>query len=179
MIHHAILVHVKDTLQTGLIDSITDDTQAGAVKIGPLNGDPMDPDSARISLEVYPNDPDQEIKGSGIATSDQSWKDEVLETEIGGGITWARRFTVKCRCLFENSHEDLDNALRIAYTVRSRMEKLLLEMTFSNLNSAGEYVCRGVFGDELTGEITHSGGPPDAYDFFIKVRFEVWTSRTL
>lgn len=148
------------------------------VKLGPLQGDP-DPDEARISVELYENDPDQEIKGSGISQSGEPWKDQIEEIELGGGITWKRRFTVKVRVLLEGTREDLENARRIASTVRSRVEKSILTMKFAGVESDGETVVMGPFSDDLNSEMLQAGGPPDAYDFFIKVRFEVLTTQLI
>jgi hypothetical protein len=155
-----------------------DDAMPGAIKQGPLQGDP-DPDVARISVEIYENDPDQEIKGSGISASDKLWKDEIEEVEIGGGITWRRRFTVKVRVLLESTREDLENARRIASTVRSRVEKSIMGMRFTGVESDGEMVTMGAFADSLLSEMLQAGGPPDAYDFFIKVKFEVLTTQLI
>ncbi len=35
----------------------------------------------------------------------------------------------------------------------------------------------GPFSDTILSEMVQAGGPPDAYDFFIKVRFEVLTTQ--
>ncbi len=185
MIHKAIMDYVRERLDRDLIDSIPlsgdgnpDDALPGAIKLGPLQGDP-DPDVARISIEVYENDPDQEIKGSGISTTDDSWKDKIEEIEIGGGITWRRRFTVKVRVLLESTREDLENARRVASTIRSRVEKSVMGMRFARVESDGETVTMGPFSDQLFSEMLQAGGPPDAYDFFIKVRFEVLTTQLI
>jgi hypothetical protein len=197
MIHKAVMDYVKTRLERDLIDRIAeqsktssdgnigsagtddnDDTIPGAIKLGPLQGDP-DPDVARISVEIYENDPDQEIKGSGISSGDKLWKDEIEEIEIGGCITWKRRFTVKVRVLLEATREDLENARRVASTVRSRVEKSFMSMRFANVSSDGETVVMGPFSDDLISEMLQAGGPPDAYDFFIKVKFEVLTTQLI
>jgi hypothetical protein len=180
MIHKAIMDYVQTRLERDLVSSAgnsdpADDAIPGAIKAGPLQGDP-DPDEARISVELYENDPDQEIKGSGISQNNSPfWRDEIEEIEIGGGITWRRRFTVKVRVLLEGSREDLENARRIASTVRSRVEKSIMRMRFAGVESDGEMVTLGPFSDDLQAEMLQAGGPPDAYDFFIKVRFQVLT----
>lgn len=183
MIHKAIMDYVKARLERDLITAVSSDgnpanegTIPGAIKLGPLQGDP-DPDIARISAEVYENDPDQEIKGSGISQTDRPWKDTIELVEVGGGITWRRRFTVKVRVLLESSREDLENARRIASTVRSRVERSLMRMSFNGVESEGEYVSLGPFSDELVSEMLQAGGPPDAYDFFVKIKFEVLTTQ--
>jgi hypothetical protein len=172
--------YVKDRLERDLVSSAGsgDDAIPGAIKLGPLQGDP-DPDVARISVELYENDPDQEIKGSGISAGDRIWKDEIEEIEIGGCITWRRRFTVKVRVLLESTREDLENARRVASTVRSRVEKSILGMRFANVASQGEFVTMGPLSDSLISEMLQAGGPPDAYDFFIKVKFEVLTTQLI
>lgn len=188
MIHKSIMDYVKTRLERDLVaaympDSAgninpTDDAIPGAIKTGPLQGDP-DPDVARISVELYENDPDQEIKGSGISSSTEPWQDKIEEIEIGGGITWRRRFTVKVRVLLEGTREDLENARRIASTVRSRVEKSIMQMRFADVGSDGEMVTMGPFSDDLLSEMVQAGGPPDAYDFFIKVKFEVLTTQLI
>ena len=186
MIHKAVMDYVKTRLERDLIERVLssdgnpadDDTAAGVVKLGPLQGDP-DPDVARISVEVYENDPDQEIKGSGISAGDRLWKDEIEEVEIGGGITWKRRFTVKVRVLLESTREDLENARRVASTVRSRVEKSVMSMRFAGVESEGETVVMGPFSEDLISEMLQAGGPPDAYDFFIKLKFEVLTTQII
>lgn len=183
MIHKAVMDYVKTRLERDLVSSAgninpNDDAIPGAIKTGPLQGDP-DPDVARISVELYENDPDQEIKGSGISSSTEPWQDKIEEIEIGGGITWRRRFTVKVRVLLEGTREDLDNARRIASTVRSRVEKSIMQMRFADVGSDGEMVTMGPFSDDLLSEMVQAGGPPDAYDFFIKVKFEVLTTQLI
>jgi hypothetical protein len=179
-IHEAILDAVQAALQKALIDDIpADDTaKAGVIKIGPLQGDP-DPDTARISVELYDNDPDQTIRGSGTGAAPESWDDTIYEIECGGGVTWKRRFTVKARCLLEQTQEDLEGSRAVASTVRSRIERALLALSLSGVSSGSEYVSRGVFSWSLRSEMVQSGGPPNAYDYLIKVRFEVLTSETV
>jgi hypothetical protein len=176
MIHDAILERVRAELADALIMSLPSDdsTRAGVVKIGPLQGDP-DPDVARISVELYANDPDQELGISAGSSKAETWDDRVEECEVGGGVLWSRRFTVKARCLFETTQEDSDTARKIAMSVRSRIEKSLLGIRFGGLSSENETVIRGVFSENLRSSTTQSGGPPDAYDYFIKVRYEVLT----
>lgn len=178
-IHDAVMNYVKDALEVGLITSITDDTKAGVVKLGPLQGEP-DPDIARISIELYENDPDRFIDGA-LSAMREEWSDMPEMVEIGNGhglVTWRRRFTVKIRCLFDISKESLDEARKTASIVRNRSEKILTELSFTGVVSDdGEYVSRGVPSAFLRGEMFQSGGPPDSYDFFIKFRFEVLTTK--
>lgn len=178
-IHDLILNFVRDELEEALINDIPvgDPARAGVVKVGPLQGEP-DPDEARISVEVYVNDPEQEISGSAIGRVTEVWDDQVDEVEIGGSITWKRRFTVKARCLFDRTGEGLSDAQSIASTVRTRIEKRLLTIRFNGLASDDEYVCRGAFSDSLRGSMVQLGGPPDAYDYMLKVRFDVLTTES-
>lgn len=108
---------------------------------------------------------------------DGKWTDVVDVLEVGGVVTMKRRFVVKGRCLLESTREGLADARRIASTVRTRIEHALQTISFGDINEDGEYVSRGIFSDAILGEMRQSGGPPDSYDFFIKVRFEVLTTK--
>ncbi len=175
-IHDLILVYVRDALQKALIDDIAldDKSRAGVVTIGELQGDPT-PDDARISVTLHENDPEAAMSGvvSGLKAE---WFDEVDEIECGGASTWVRRFTVKARCLLVNTAESLDDARSIASTVRERMEDTLSKLSFTGIANASEYVSRGVLSEEMAGEMLQAGGP-EAYDYQIKVRFSVLTTR--
>ena len=175
MIHSLIMTAIKDELQDKLITDVleTDAARAGIVLEGPLQGDP-DPDQARISVTVYEGDPDNFFKGNPTSLDGQ-WNDEIVETEIGGSATWSRRFTVKARCLFAASGESKDDAREIASTIKGRIERALLDMSFTGVSDDREYVSRPVAYDTMRSEMVQSGGPPDAYDFFVKVRFDVQT----
>jgi hypothetical protein len=173
-IHEAIMTRVQEKLEIAMIDYINDETQAGIVLEGPLQGDP-DPDEARISISVFENDPDEFVNGAPTGT-DRTWMDEVEEVEIGGAVTWRRRFTVKARCLFEKTREELAVAREIVSTVRSRIEYTLLGISFSGISENGEYVSRPVISEEMSGEVLQAGGPPDSYDFIMKLRFSVLTT---
>ena len=74
------------------------------------------------------------------------------------------------------TRENLQDARAVASTVRHRIEEALLDDPYSNLVSDGEYVARGPSSDDFHAEMIQSGGPPDSYDFQIKLRFDVWTS---
>jgi hypothetical protein len=176
VIHEVIIQHTVNLLTQRLITDIAEDdpARAGVVKKGELQGDP-DPDAARISVTIHENDPDS-IIGGGISSISDSWEDEIVETEVGGGATWSRRFTVKARCLFDRTGEALQPAREIAATLRHRIEKTLLGDPYSALVSDGEYVSRGPVSEDFHAEMVQSGGPPDSYDYHIKVRFDVWTS---
>lgn len=173
-IHDAIMNRVRDNLQTALIDNIAagDPAIAGVVQLGPLQDDP---DAARISITLHENDPDQFYGTSNFISGD--WNDEVDEIECGAAITMRRRFTVKARCLLVNTQEDLAAARSIASAVRERIEQTLLTTSFTGVTSNGEYVSRGIFSDSIKGEQIQAGGPPDAFDFHIKIRFEVLTTK--
>ncbi len=179
-IHDTILDKLQSELQVALIDSLAvdDPTRAGVVMQGPLQGNP-DPDVARISVTLFENDPDK-LVGGGLGTEmGEGWDDLIVESEVGGFLTWARRFTIKARCLLANTQEDLTAARHIASTLRSRIEKTLMTMRFSGVRADdGEYVSFGVDPENIHGNTVQSGGPPDSYDFHIKIRFEVFTTTT-
>lgn len=165
-----IVEHVQSQLESELITNIpdNDDSQAGIVKIGPLQGDP-DPDVARISVEVHHNDPEN---------IDGPWRDVIEIVEIGGTVTWARRFTVKIRCLLERTREDEATARGIAALVRDRAELTLLKELFTGIQTDDEYVSRGPMATSLKSDMLQGGGPPNEYDFHIKMYFDVYTTRT-
>lgn len=176
-IQDAVLDHIQDAFQLALIDEIdpADPARAGVVQRGRLQDD-IDPDEARISVTLHEGDLDA-IRGVGTATGlSSSWNDEIIEMEIGAGSpvpTWARRFSVRARCLLEQTAETLDEAQAVASTVRKRIEDTLMHTRYTDVTEDGEYVCRPAY--TLQGETIQSGGP-DAYDFLIKVRFELWTT---
>jgi len=171
-IHKAIMDRIETVLQAALIDDIdeSDIAIAGVVKQGPLQGEP-EPDEARISVTIHENDPDN-------FDQNEEWSDKIDFLECGGAITWVRRFTVKIRCLLEMSREDLATARQIASTIKERAEMALLGELFTGVSSGNEYVSRGPFADSFQGQVRQSGGPPDAYDFRIKIRFDLLTTRT-
>jgi hypothetical protein len=177
-IQDAILAKLFAELTQKLITDIDDTTKAGVIKIGELQGEP-DPDVARISVMLFVNDPDQEIKNSGIGNSPEAWDDTIYETEIGGGIIWKRRFTVKCRCLFTNTKEDAATSRSIATTLKQRIEQTILGTNFGGISVNGARVSMGAFGDALRSEMVFSGGPPDSFDYHIKTRFQVLTSEVI
>ncbi len=165
-----ILEHVQSVLDAALITNIAenDTARAGVVKIGPLQGEP-DPDVARISVEVHHNDPEN---------IDGPWRDVIQIVEIGGVVTWSRRFTVKIRCLLETTREDLDASREIAAVIRDRAELAILKELFVGIQTDNEYVSRGPMATSLKSDMLQGGGPPDAYDFHIKIYFDVYTTRT-
>lgn len=176
-IHYQIINKLKSHLQAVMIDNIplNDDTRAGIIYIGPLQGDP-DPDEARISITIHENDPDQFISGAPTSQERRWWDDDVNMIEIGGCLTHTRRFIIKARCLLENTREDLDNARRISSTVRTRLEHELPMIDFTGISADGEYVSRGILSRDLYSEMIQAGGPPDSYDFLIKIQLAVLTT---
>jgi hypothetical protein len=127
MIHDAIMTVVQDRLEQALIAGAHEfeGYQVGVVKLGNLDGEP-DPDVARISITLHENDPDRAL--GGLTEAKAHWMDEVEEVEIGGVITWKRRFTVKARVLLDFTREDLVEARQIASRVRSKLENALLDI---------------------------------------------------
>jgi hypothetical protein len=174
-IHDAVLEHVRDALEVALITNIAEEdlARAGVVLIGPIQDEPA-PDTARISVTLHENDPDRLIKAVTGMTDD--WSDEIDEIEIGGAVTHLRRFTLKARCLLVNTAEELDVARSIASTVRERCEITLTTLSFSGVTSGTEYISRGILAEDMTGEMLQAGGP-GAYDYHIKIRFSVLTTR--
>jgi len=176
-IHDALLEYTRDALIASLQTDIdtSDPARAGVVQIGPLQGDPS-PDESRVSATLHENDPDRLIKGAVTGMTDD-WSDEIEEIEIGGAVTHIRRFVLKVRCLLVDTSETLDEARSIASTVRERCEQTLLNLQYTGIVSGNEYVSRGILSDEFSGEMLQAGGP-DAYDYYIKVRFSVLTTQT-
>jgi len=187
LINSLILDKLVEELQDKLIDDFAaanspDPAIAGVVFKGPLQGDP-EPDTARVSITVHENDPDSFFSGEPTALSG-SWSDEIAEVECGsgsGGAIWNRRFTVKGRCLLVNTKEGLDDTREIASTVKSRIERALLTIDWSDVfeedekHNLVEYVSRPVVARTMQSEALQGGGPPDSFDYFIKVRFDVQT----
>jgi hypothetical protein len=193
-IHNAILVYLRDGLQKGLIDDISDitdptdktktipdPTRAGYVMIGPPQADETAPDVARIGVSLYTNDPDV-ISGGAPTGLGKNWEDTVEYVEIGGPnirtVTYRRCFTLKIRAMFVSTQEDADVSRDYADTVRSRAEELLTSFDFQGVTGGVEYVSQVIFAEELSSEMLQAGGPPDAYDYLIKIRFSVLTTRT-
>jgi hypothetical protein len=153
----------------------TDPCIPGCVIEGFLQGDPMDPDVARISITIHENDPDNY---DGNAWNDEPNDDGYDGLEIGGAKTVRRRFTLKARCLLENSREGRIAARQIASKVRLKIERCLLKTSFAGINIDNEYVSLGVQSHEITGKMLQSGGPPDSYDYHIEIKFQVLTTWT-
>lgn len=177
MIHSLILDQVQAELTASLITNIPegDPTKAGVVAQGDLQGNP-DPDEARISVTLHENDPDAFITSGAMSSLKGDWSDEIEEIECGGSEIWNRRFTVKARCLLVRTGEDKDTARQIAAVIRHRIEKTIAGVSFAGVMNDGEYVSRGAISSDIKSEMIQSGGPPDSYDYFIKVRFSVQTT---
>lgn len=177
MIVAAILEHLKNEMHSALIDNVASDdpARAGFVKIGPYQGDPT-PEEGRITVSIHENDPDGIVKG-GVSALASDWSDDMDMVEIGGAATMARNFTIKARCLFTSTREGEDDARRIAFTVRGRIETALKKMSFASVRTEDEYVARGALSQDLSVEMVQSGGPPDAFDYIIKVHFSVLTTQ--
>lgn len=172
-----IMFFLEDTLQEALIDEIPveDTARAGIITLGQLQDDP---EAYRISVEIYENDPDSVFKGN-VSGTKQEWADEVVEVEIGGNAaTWARRFCVKARCLLTSTAESLPEARTVASTVKARIERALLRAEWSGIEDDSEYVSMPVIRESMKSEMLQSGGP-EAYDFMIKVRFDIRTTFNL
>jgi hypothetical protein len=175
LIHDVIKNRIQSILQTALIDNIdpTDKAIPGLIIQGPLQGQ-MDPDTARIYVNIFENDPDGVI-GDGLNASTKVYNDTIEEVELGGAITWRRYFTIRARCLLVDSAESLSEASQIASRLRSRMEKALIRGSYGDLSSEGEYVSRGPLNSEIDGETFQSGGP-ESYDFHITIHIQLLTT---
>lgn len=184
-IHKEILTYVEGALEDALLSDISwvdpnnqpqaGDTRAGLVQVGPLQDDPA-VDEARIVVTLHENDP-HEFHAEALTGITTGWNDEVYDVEVGNITTWRRRFTIRGRVLLENTGETVDQARQIVSTLRHRIERCLLGLTFTGVSVDGEYVSMPVLPKSMAGEIYQSGGP-GAYDFHVKVRFEVLTTIT-
>lgn len=170
MIGYALQAYTRDLLAAAL-DS-DDAAKAGVVICGPLQGDPLDPDEARISVMVQRNDPDAISNPKQSALADP-WEDELVETEVGGAQTWSRKFTVAATIILVDSAETLAEAQEIASALQGRIEKALRTAGW-DVATQDEYVARGALCS--ASDVVQSGGPPDAYIFYLKVRFDVLTT---
>lgn len=176
-IHDAILGYVQAELTATMITAIAEDdpTLAGVVQQGPLQGKPA-PDIARISVTIHENDPDRFFDNPATAMT-TDWSDEVAILETSQVITWRRRFTVKARCLLVRTKETKAEARTIASAIRSRVEDTLQDMDFTGITAdSGEYVSRKAIAPSMKGEMVQAGGPPNSFDYHIKVRFDVLTT---
>jgi hypothetical protein len=97
-------------------------------------------------------------------------------SQIGGGDTWWRRFTVECGLFGQKTKLTREEARRIANLTRGRIERAI----------AGAAGLRGV--TDSLGEVsllqkvvssraTEGGGPPSSFIWRIKVQFQVLTER--
>lgn len=169
-IHFAILRRIADALTSDLITGISDvETKAGVVVEGPLLDLP-DYEEARIAIELFENDPDH--------FDDWEWVDEPVQDmlEIGGGMTWSRRFTLQARILLVRTGEQREPARKIASLIKSRVEASLMGTDFSDINIDGEHVSGRIFNKDIRSKMLQNGGP-DSWDFELHIRFEVKTTK--
>lgn len=169
MITNSLLHVFKAQLQKVCIDDVplSDTSRAGVVKIGPLQGEP-EPDVARISITVHPNDPDRPTK----------MLDKVIEVNIPCSQIWNRYFTIKYRILLEPTHENLEQALTIASTVKARVEHAISSATYGSIRTSTESVQRGCQDVSSRHSLLQGGGPPDSFDFQGKFMFTIMTETT-
>lgn len=176
-IHDVVLDYLEDQLELALITEIDNDDVAvvGVVQQGPLQGKPA-PDAARINVTIHENDPDAFFDNPASAMKD-AWPDEIALLETSEVVTWKRRFTVKCRCLLVRTKETKEEAREIASTLRTRLENTLLGLDFTNVAADnGEFVSRKAVARTMRSEMIQAGGPPNSFDYHIKVRFDVLTT---
>jgi hypothetical protein len=169
-IGYAIMSKVAEQLRADLIDSVTDTAVVGVVIEGPLFDTPTDYEEARITIELYENDP--------FSFDSWDWVDEPIEDmlEIGYGITWRRRFTLMARILLVNTAEDRSSARMIASAIKSRIENSLIKIDFSGIEKNSERVSGRIFSENIRSKILQSGGP-ESWDYEFQVRFEVKTTK--
>lgn len=179
-IHEAILTYLETQLTNLLITvpkaaDASDTAIPSLVSQGPLQGSPA-PDKARISVTIHENDPDRFFDNPATQMTSE-WSDEVVILESNEVVTWKRKFTVKARCLLVKTKETKSEARAIASTLRSRIEDALLDIDFTGVTADnGEYVSRKALSKSIRGEMVQAGGPPNSFDYHIKVRFDVLTT---
>lgn len=173
-INKAIMDHLEDILTVALIDApraenASDPSIAGVVKQGPLQGEPA-PDTARISVTLHENDPNN--------IDDKSWNDRIVGVEAPRTVTIARRLWLRGRCLLVDTQETLDEARDICSTVKRRTEQALLREEWTGVAADdGEFVSRGAISSEMRTRMRQGGGPPDSYDFHFDIIFDIWTTK--
>lgn len=189
-IHDAILDYLETELTAALItdptsaaltaapeDPVleTDPAIAGIVSQGPLQGSPA-PDKARISVTIHENDPDA-MFGNPASSLTSDWSDNVHQLETSQIVTWRRGFSVKIRCLLVKTKETKAEARAIASTIRSRLEDTILDLDFTSVSGDNnESVSRKAIAKTFQSEMLQAGGPPNSFDYHIKVRFDVLTT---
>ena len=189
-IHDAILDYLEAQLTAALITAptaaallaaplvaalTTDPAIAGIVMQGPLQGNPA-PDKARISVTIHENDPDA-MFGNPASSLTSDWSDKIVVIESNQVITWRRAFTVKVRCLLVKTKETKAEARAIASTVRSRLEDTILGLGFTSIaGDNNETVSRKAMARTFKSEMLQAGGPPNSFDYHVKVRFDVLTT---
>ena len=174
-ITYTILKRTETHLQKVLMDDVAVDDPArpGWVGIGELQGEPLDPDEARISVTLHENDPDdfEERDPRGIEWYSHDETD--FMQEIGPTWTMIRRFTIKVRSLFDTSQESREDARRYNSMVIDKIVHEIMNVDLANIDFNGEYVSMPYY--RIEKEIGQFGGP-DAYDFYSKVRWSLKTT---
>lgn len=162
----AIMTHLQSHLEYELIDNIdlSDASRAGVVKVGPLQGDP-DVDVARISAELYYNDPADE----------DDLHDEIIEWEMPRTAIWARWFTVLWRCLLVDSGEGLMEAKTVATTFEQRLIHALGTVSWTGVEGQNYEQIIGCPLEYIRATKSQGGGPNE-YDWQGKIQFSVLTS---
>ena len=61
--------------------------------------------------------------------------------------------------------------------LRDRIEAILMKIGFGDINTPEEFVCRNITAEDIKSEMLQAGGPPDAFDYSLKTRFSVLTTR--
>ena len=72
---------------------------------------------------------------------------------------------------------EVSQGMVIADTVRDRIEGILTKIAFADVNTPQEFVARSITAEDIKSEMLQAGGPPDAYDYSLKIRFSVLTTR--
>jgi hypothetical protein len=167
-IAYAVMNRVAEQLAADMME-VDDDAEVGVVMQGPLFDDP-DYESARISIELFENDPDD--------FDTWEWADEPVSDllEIGQGMTWRRRFKIVTRVLLVSTMENRVAARKIASAVKARLEASLMKVDFGDLMVGGERVTGRVFNENIRSKLLQAGGP-DNWDFELQTRFEVKTTK--
>jgi hypothetical protein len=168
-IHEAVMDHLQEILEDALINNIgeDDEARAGIVIQGKLQGEPVDPDDARITVEIFENDPSGQFL----------WFDRVVMVETNGVVTMGRRFLIRIWALLEETQENLAAARKIASTLKARLEKAILSELWTGVQSTeGEYIARGALARSMRTYVKQGGGP-ESYDFRIYSAFEIWTTK--
>lgn len=168
MITEVILIALRDHLEERLITLVEEGEPArvGVVKIGPLQGEP-DVDVARISLEIYANDPEK---------TDER-EDQIVEWEMPMTAIWERHFTILWRALLAETGEGLLDAMAIASDLKHGIEEGVRTLSWASLSSGNERAIG--CGPETMEHRIQQGGGPNEYDWTGKLTFTVQTAQQL